>query len=165
MPTPGEHNVQTQTTVRMVLRYKVASAGVSFLAQTGFTNPLNLGWELLPFSFVVDWFVGIGPYLEARSAWDGLTFVDGSQTTFTRQIVASSISGQRFAEDSHYYFLVSGVYRRTDVKLDRVKLTTFPILSSPTLGSGLTSYNSASGDTYYTRAVNAIALLQQTFRL
>lgn len=33
----------------------------------GLTNPENVAWELLPFSFVADWFFPIGDFLEARS--------------------------------------------------------------------------------------------------
>lgn len=38
----------------------------------GLTDPASLAWEMLPFSFVADWFIPIGTYLEARS------FVNGS---------------------------------------------------------------------------------------
>lgn len=33
------------------------------LGQFGFTNPAALAWELIPFSFVVDWFLSIGDFL------------------------------------------------------------------------------------------------------
>jgi len=36
-------------------------------ASWGLENPENLAWELLPWSFVVDWFMPIGDYLSARS--------------------------------------------------------------------------------------------------
>lgn len=32
----------------------------------GFSNPALLAWELLPFSFVVDWFLDVGSYLELK---------------------------------------------------------------------------------------------------
>lgn len=35
---------------------------------TGLLDPELVAWELLPFSFVVDWFVPIGTYLENRAA-------------------------------------------------------------------------------------------------
>lgn len=34
------------------------------LGKLGLTNPLLVAWELLPFSFVADWFIPIGDYLE-----------------------------------------------------------------------------------------------------
>lgn len=38
------------------------------LASLGITNPLLIGWELVPFSFVVDWFLPIGSWLESLDA-------------------------------------------------------------------------------------------------
>jgi len=43
------------------------------LASTGVTNPLLVGWELVPFSFVVDWFIPIGNYVESLDAMLGYT--------------------------------------------------------------------------------------------
>lgn len=37
----------------------------STLSELGFTRPESVAWELLPFSFVVDWFLPIGNWLEA----------------------------------------------------------------------------------------------------
>jgi hypothetical protein len=50
------------------------------LAQTGFTNPANVIWELVPFSFVVDWFIRIGDYLNACTKLDNLTVTSVSRT-------------------------------------------------------------------------------------
>lgn len=48
------------------------------LNQLGLLNPASLVWELVPFSFVVDWVLPIGPVLSALTAPAGLDFVDGS---------------------------------------------------------------------------------------
>lgn len=39
----------------------------SELEQLGFTDPLQVLWEKTPFSFVVDWFLPIGTYLDVRN--------------------------------------------------------------------------------------------------
>jgi hypothetical protein len=52
--------------------------GLRALNQLGLLNPASLAWELVPWSFVVDWLVPIGPVLEAFTAPAGLIFVDGS---------------------------------------------------------------------------------------
>lgn len=39
----------------------------SELEQLGFTNPSQVLWEKIPFSFVVDWFLPIGSYLDVRN--------------------------------------------------------------------------------------------------
>jgi len=48
------------------------------LEQVGFVNPLSVAWELVPFSFVVDWFIPIGDYLTNVVPPQGVSFVSGS---------------------------------------------------------------------------------------
>lgn len=38
------------------------------------TDPSTLAWELLPWSFVIDWFIPVGQYLESRSVLSSLNF-------------------------------------------------------------------------------------------
>jgi hypothetical protein len=45
--------------------------------QLGLVNPLAVGWEVVPYSFVVDWFIPVGTMLQSLSATSGLTFLDG----------------------------------------------------------------------------------------
>ncbi len=51
------------------------------LNQLGLFNPAAIAWEVTPWSFVVDWFVPIGPVLSALTAPLGLNFVSGSVAT------------------------------------------------------------------------------------
>ncbi|UUW21430.1 MAG: maturation protein [Sanya fiers-like virus 56] len=44
----------------------------------GLLNPLEVAWELVPFSFVADWFLPIGDYLSALDAPYRFTHVGGS---------------------------------------------------------------------------------------
>jgi hypothetical protein len=160
-PDPGPSGIEvthTQTRVKMAISYVIASPLQSFLGQTGFTNPINLLWEILPFSFVVDWFTGIGPYLESLSAWDGLVFRDGSETKFTRQIAVMAMD-YRWTPSASESDLVEecdkGTYRRTGLLLDRSRLTSFPRQNYvPTFRNGLASI---------THATNAIALVKSVF--
>lgn len=41
--------------------------------QLGLTNPALVAWELIPFSFVFDWFLSVGDYLQAVTALHGVT--------------------------------------------------------------------------------------------
>jgi len=43
----------------------------------GLINPAEVAWELTPWSFVVDWFIPVGNFLEALTARAGVTFIDG----------------------------------------------------------------------------------------
>jgi hypothetical protein len=154
----GVHIVSTSTRVQYGIRYKVADTLKVFLAQTGFTNPLNLGWEILPFSFVVDWFLPVGNYLETLSAWDGLTFSGGWKTTFTREEataiyffsgVLDAHQGPEFPATTD----IRGSYWRYGINLDRAVLTAFPSGSPPSFKANMD----------VTKSLNALALVQQLF--
>lgn len=64
----------------------------------GFTNPLQTGWEKIPFSFVADWLYPIGDYISSMDATLGYEFLGGSLSELTRRTVkyfasARSVSG------------------------------------------------------------------------
>lgn len=63
---------------RLALTGKVNSSVSSLPDRIGLSNPASLGWELVPYSFVVDWFIPIGDILDAMTAPLGLDFVGGS---------------------------------------------------------------------------------------
>jgi len=144
------------TKCKIVVRYRLSDPFKAFFAQTGFTNPINLGWEILPFSFVVDWFLPIGPYLEALTAFDGLTFLDGSQVQFTRAITAMSANASRTSSINPTSTAFEYTkYQAESIRLDRIKLTTFPSLTFPSLKNGFSSVD---------HCANALALMRAAFR-
>lgn len=69
---------------RVVLYYELANPTILALSQAGFANPASLAWNLVPFSFVADWFVPVGGWLSSFSAGFGWSFKAGTQTTFTK---------------------------------------------------------------------------------
>jgi hypothetical protein len=153
----GEHSILVNTRCKYVIYYKIDDRLKSFLAQLGFTNPLNLGWEILPFSFVVDWFIPIGPYLETLSSWDGLSFVSGSVTNYTKEEASSIISSERAPAPGQYAWRAEhGRYSRQVVSVNRAKLLALPSAKIPSvLKNGLAST---------THATNALALLRAAFK-
>jgi len=56
------------------------------LQSLGVTNPLNVAWELVPYSFVVDWFLPIGDWLDSLDALLGYQSVYQSVTTYTKTV-------------------------------------------------------------------------------
>lgn len=56
-----------------------------FLANSlGLVNPANVAWDLIPFSFMVGWFVNVSEFL-ANLSWDaGLTITNAFSTVFCR---------------------------------------------------------------------------------
>lgn len=76
------------------IQFRVKSSYVATLQSLGLLNPLSLAWELMPYSFVVDWFIPIGDYLAATTATAGLTFIDGwSRAEQVREVNASIYNG------------------------------------------------------------------------
>lgn len=47
------------------------------LESIGLINPLSVAWELVPLSFVLDWFIPVGGYIENVFAPQGLKFIAG----------------------------------------------------------------------------------------
>lgn len=166
----GRNYTRTETRCKYVCYYRIESPLTSFLAQTGFTNPINLAWEILPFSFVVDWFLPIGPYLEALSAWDGLTFVEGSQTRFTRCLTRLSVDYEGVNKGNPSgQIRTHSRYERERILLDRARLTTFPSATIPELKAPFASCDFAADSIGRmvqdcSHALNGIALLTAAFK-
>lgn len=66
------------------VRYDAALTNSTYLrlSEVGITNPLEVAWELLSFSFVVDWFLSVGDWCTALDATLPFTFIGGSETIF-----------------------------------------------------------------------------------
>jgi len=62
---------------KMKIAYKIDPGGVNALNVFGLTNPLTIAWELVPFSFVADWFLPIGQALGDLTATCDLTWAGG----------------------------------------------------------------------------------------
>lgn len=80
--------VSSWTFTRRATRTSVGTAGLLVEIQSmsqhtqaqlgvGLTDPLLTAWELVPFSFVFDWFVDIGGWLENASSLQGLSVLTG----------------------------------------------------------------------------------------
>lgn len=65
---------------RVKFTYTVDVASAQWLGRVGLTNPLDIAWEVLPYSFVVDWIYPIGKFINTLDATLGCTFVDGSNS-------------------------------------------------------------------------------------
>lgn len=50
------------------------------LASLGISNPFEVAWELLPYSFVLDYLVGVGDYISTWDAAFGWNFLSGSRS-------------------------------------------------------------------------------------
>jgi hypothetical protein len=68
--------------IEMGVTFTVANPSLYDLTKLGLTNPLSTAWEILPLSFVIDWFIPIGNFLTALTPPMGLRFQHGYSTRF-----------------------------------------------------------------------------------
>lgn len=115
---------------RCKLWYRVSSPTVDYLHQLGLINPAEVAWAVVPFSFVVDWFLPIGSLLEASSATMGLTFIDGCISS----VGEISASGLHTASPGNPFPLEGGwTWIGSHKGFQRIKVTdfAFPYFKSP----------------------------------
>lgn len=118
----------------------------SAIQSLGLTNPEVIAWELVPFSFVADWFLPIGDYLNARAT---LSNVQISQTVTSTMITSNSYAPEGPAVGSDW-----SMARYTRVYLERSVQAGAPKLPLPRV-KPLSEALSVS------HALNGIALLAQ----
>lgn len=65
---------------RSIVKYgadvHVSDPALAFSQRSGLLNPAIVAWELMPFSFVIDWALPIGDYLDNLTATIGLAFTN-----------------------------------------------------------------------------------------
>lgn len=137
---------------------RIPDSPLTQLARLSSLNPVSIAWELLPFSFVVDWFVNIGGYV--RDLETALTyssyFSRGYRTTTYRKTVVVKASRNIHYPYRNVYqpqedYTGDWSYRLTISGKVRGGLLSFPFPSRPALNANL-----GSG-----RLLNAAALVSQ----
>jgi hypothetical protein len=74
-------------TTGYVAYFEVNSGVLHNVTSLGLLNIASVGWELVPFSFVVDWFVPIGDWLNSLDALSGVTFRYGCKSVKEHNVV------------------------------------------------------------------------------
>jgi hypothetical protein len=69
---------------KYVVWYRIQNDVAAEAARSGLLNPATVAWELLPFSFVADWFAPIGSFINSLDATVGKEFLAGTTTDFVR---------------------------------------------------------------------------------
>lgn len=115
----------------------------------GLADVASVAWELLPFSFIADWFIPIGNYLAARSLPSGLTgvFVTTTKTVFN----AGYASRSTVKTESTWINPIAFGYYEKRTSLSRTVSTTLDV--------PLPRFKSLSDVPSWKRAANAIALI------
>lgn len=74
----SRRNVTMDITYRFKTLLRPNATVLSAASQSGLTNPALLAWNLLPYSFVVDWFYPVGDMLEALGSLHGIDVVSST---------------------------------------------------------------------------------------
>lgn len=106
------------------------------MASAGVLNPLDVAWELLPFSFVVDWALPVGDYLNSLDALLGYGPTWCSISTFERSRISHTLVGTAWETTAgstvfHHTYRREGSAHRERVSLNREVLDTVPLPLMP----------------------------------
>lgn len=117
-------------------------------AQVGLANPAALAWELLPLSFVIDYVVPVGDWLNALNADMGLSFKGGCSSHWRQN--KTQFAGYKGDPNTRLgKSSVTGF--RENRKLNRYAFETSPVPHYPQLNPVITA----------NRGLNLIALIGQ----
>lgn len=71
-------------TVKCGAEFKLVNLNQALTQQLGLANPLAIAWELVPFSFVADWFTNVGDVIGALSDYNGISISNPYTTEFLK---------------------------------------------------------------------------------
>lgn len=138
------------TKVQLIADVIVTDPNLLNLSRMGFVNPAALLWEVVPFSFLVDWFVNVGDVLNSYTDFVGMNLSNSCTTTY------SVIKGDRYYKGwnkAGTAKVIGQINTRTYIS---VKRSTG--ISGPTLQ--IKPFNGLSLD----RGLTAVSLLTQFLR-
>jgi hypothetical protein len=152
----------SKSSVKVVLKAVIVREGLYGINNWGLINPASVAWELVPFSFVVDWFMPVGNTLEGLTATAGLEFQGGYKNIKkTHTVVAHgtrkglvNVGREVNQTDIHN----PGSCSWTNWEFERWKLEAFPW---PEFYANTSPFMNKDGTAKAQRIGNALALLRQ----
>lgn len=112
--------------VKCGLKIRASSSFLDAADSLGILNPLEVAWDVVPYSFVLDWFIPVGNTLSALSAGLGLDFVDGYVSTLVDISKTSRMYNVKSLWDSRFEVLDQGELEVVKREFTRVPLYSFP---------------------------------------
>jgi hypothetical protein len=145
--------------VRYTVRYTIQDGQAKVANTFGLLNPLLVAWELVPFSFVADWFLPVGNFLDNLTAYNGLSFGDGTK----KHLRVNQVT-DKFDSYGSPVLLGGGLWRITlnvsaagnaeYLTKVRTPIYTWPYMGAPRFKDPRS----------FAHAASAIALIQSVFR-
>lgn len=125
--------VLVETGAHISARYEIPVTATRTLNQLGLGNPASVAWELLQFSWMVDYVLGVGDWLSSLTAATGTRFIEGS---LSRKQEVSSIGPFQVHADSDVILQKGfnpGIARLGGGRFERIVLSTavFPAVLPP----------------------------------
>lgn len=157
--TAGYYNTIIGETVsarcKLKFTYMPTNSGLDQVSRLTSLNPVSIAWELMPYSFVVDWFVDIGGFIrDLETSLTSVGPVEGWLVKTTKVEVTTVRSGiGKHATLPNNGVTVSGVLtgKYSSVTYNRARLTAMPIPGRPRFKANLGA----------SRLLSAAALLSQ----
>jgi hypothetical protein len=123
-------------------------------SSTGISNPASVIWEKLPWSFVVDWFLPVGTFLNNLDYASGLEFHRGWISTKLVSSANATIADGKADSSGVHQNYTGGSDSIHGESYEREVLGSFPAVPLPRLKNPLS----------LTHVANALSLLATAFR-
>lgn len=148
--TRVEHSIRAHARVSVTVK----GAWIQAASQYGINNPALTAWNLVPYSFVVEWFIPVGDFLERLGTFAGLEFSDYSVTEVSDWRRWWMCTDQRkFGPPGVSWRPSRTLSERQRVYEKNRRLAGFQPYGLPSFGSGLST----------SRFTSALALMQKAF--
>lgn len=98
------------------------------ISRWGSLNPISIGWELMPYSFVVDWFFNVGQFL--RNAETALLYGSAVSDGYVSNLRVAKMdpwTGGKIGSGPGYVQTTEGNWYATRLAFQRSRLKTFPV--------------------------------------
>jgi hypothetical protein len=126
---------------------------ISLQRSLGLVNPLEIAWELVPYSFVVDWFIPVGTYI---AAWGVIPSLRGRFLTTELGSIKRGAIRKGSGMNNAYITYASGKRRETLFRITRTPSSSISI-PRPT-------FNKLPRALSARRILSAVSLIHQRLR-
>jgi hypothetical protein len=161
----GEWKQTTITKVRIRAEFKINNPNLFLANNMGFVNPASIIWELIPFSFIVDWFTNVGQILASFTDFAGVSLLNPSTTIYQKSLYSHTY----VYTNETWTFVNQGpgvpplYLKKTELFLRQKSLEYVRVHRSLSI-AGPTLHIPAFKGLSVTRGVTAIALLVQQLK-
>jgi hypothetical protein len=146
---------RVKTTGKLVVKHRceasITDELLEDLNRLGISNLTTGAWEAIPFSFVVDWFLPIGNWLNRLDSLQGWNVTNISRTSFYKIRYVGTRNFGGTTNDGWTWDNVSCSWTKEIIRCERQLLASVPGMTFPTFKSPFSSMHVA----------NALALLVQ----